>query len=230
MKPQDLLIGLRDILSLLVPGAILLLFLPIDVIAWLSGRITFGPDNKIDTTLLLFIFLIAAMATGALLSGLAGQADELVDAFVEKRIKEPADRPLFKNLARRIKSLGRVRERAAQAEAELVQRLPGGQPDALAWSTRSFWWNYLRLNCPVAIAELDRAEGLQKQFRSLALVGVLIAGFAPYSGSPWPQAVIGLVVGLFCLASYVGHRIKFSRRLFELALIFTLSKMPTERG
>jgi hypothetical protein len=249
MKPQDLFIGIRDVLALLVPGAVLILLLPIDATRQIADEIRIGPKGEIDTALLLLSFLVVSLATGSLLSALAGQMDKFVDGQTEKEL---GDVRFMIGRASLERSIGRMKTLRALASAlkdrKLQEsRIVDGLSDA-PWTPRAFWWNYLRLNCPEAIAELDRVEGFQKQFRSLTVVfsilslaaltfpldwGGLLAepGTAPFLSSfgnllaiqPW-LAFLGFgFAACLCFVSYAAYRVIFSIRLFELALIAELS-------
>jgi hypothetical protein len=92
-------------------------------------------------------------------------------------MNEPVSERDFGTLTRQIAKLRQTEELAAELACK-INPLASDPQRELPWTPRSFWWNYLRLNCPVAIAELDRIEGLQKQFRSLVVVAGAAAFFA----------------------------------------------------
>ncbi len=256
MKPQDLFLGIRDFLSLLVPGIAFLVLFPGSVLTWLSKPIRIGTALP-DTTLLVLVFLAAALTAGSILSGLAGLLDERVDRNVSRWMEEPTRGHVLKAkaFARQLAKLAAT-ERLAGRLADEINPLSRDFEQSLLWTPRAFWWNYLRLNCPIAIAELDRIEGLQKQFRSLVVVAFAAALFAIESpiewsrlaGSlaevagwkaafapllnwkPWALASVAFLVMAFCFSAYVGYRIRFARRLFELAVIQALPKERVDTG
>ncbi len=256
VKPQELSIGLRDVLALLVPGAVLLIALPVNVTGWLQGRLRLG-DGPPDATLFLLVFLIAAIAAGSLLSGLAGLADDYVDEYIKWRAGRLPSRGIRGTLSRSIHKLEEAKKLAEKLEAcVLPAALAGSGGDVRPWTTRSFWWNYLRLNCPEAIAELDRIEGIQKQFRSFVIVALFIAiaallepiewptlfGAGPLSANPgeaiaplgayapWLLFLPSLIICVFCFFSYVGYRVRFARRLYELAIVHALPETLVLNG
>ncbi|GAA0747372.1 hypothetical protein CA233_18840 [Sphingomonas sp. ABOLD] len=254
MKPQDLFLGVRDFLSLLVPGVVFLILCPAPILPALSKPLRIGSGNP-DATLLVLVFLAAALTIGSILAGLAGLLDRPVDKYVGRRLNQQSSRWCPKSLAEQIEKLGEVQQMAA-ALARHINPIAGPSGRELPWTPRSFWWNYLRLNCPVATAELDRIEGLQKQFRSLIVVAAAAALFAlgrsirwemlanttgtpahiggalaPLADAlPWFLALVSLVTGFFCFVAYVGYRVRFARRLFELAIIHALPKDTIAAG
>lgn len=240
MKPQDLFVGIREFLALIVPGTLLLIFWPYNAMAWIAGHAKL--DGKVDTALVLFIFLIAALGIGGVLNGAGSLIDDKVDDFIGnvRDGKTRLNRRLEK-LQKRIVSLNDLEAAADKARAHLPVPAHAVNFDASVMSTRSFWWSYLRLNCPVAITELDRIEALQKQFRAFVPTAILLALAAIVHGIPsgcsWtalractevsPQTFVNLLLlpliwFAACLAffiKYVGLRVQFGRRLFEFAIL-----------
>lgn len=257
MKPQDLFLGVRDFLSLLVPGIVFLILFPASVLSFLSTPIRINGGDP-DATLLVLVFLAAALTIGSVLAGLAGLLDRHVDdyvSYVRRRQAEAGGAWCPRALAEQIVKLGEIENMAASLACRINPlAAPSGRD--LPWTPRAFWWNFMRLNCPVATAELDRIEGLQKQFRSLVVVAAaaalfaigapirwdalspsftdpvrLAAAFTPLrSVLPWLLALLALATGTFCFAAYVGYRVRFARRLFELAIIHALPKERIAEG
>ncbi|QAY76276.1 hypothetical protein [Sphingosinicella sp. BN140058] len=245
MKPSDLFIGVRDVLALLVPGAVLLLLLPIDAIRHIARAITYAPNAEIDATLLLLSFLVLSLAAGSLLAALAGQMDRFVDRQVETDLGDLRFLPGRRRLGGTIRRMKRLAGLASQLRDRVIGEHQGlADAGETPWSARAFWWTYLRLNCPEAISELDRVEGFQKQFRSLTLVFAILAFSAFGAPVSWaklvtsgpdralPDAFAGLlaaepwllffgaaVAACLCFLSYAAYRVTFSIRLFEFALI-----------
>lgn len=254
MKPQDLFLGVRDFLSLLVPGIVFLILFPASVLSFLSEPIRINGGDP-DPTLLVLVFLAAALTAGSVLAGLAGMLDRHVDHFIRRRLAKTHTIWCPRELAEQIDKLGEI-ERLASALACRINPLAGASGHQLPWTPRAFWWNFMRLNCPVATAELDRIEGLQKQFRSLVVVSAAAAlfsigasvrwealgrsfanparlgeAFAPLQAiAPWLLALLALVTGMLCFAAYVGYRVRFARRLFELAIIHALPEETIAAG
>jgi hypothetical protein len=249
MKPQDLFIGIRDFLALLVPGCVLLLLWPVPLVSWLLDRSGLGST---DSTLRIFILLIASLAIGTFLSGLAGLMDYGVDAVLRKKFAKTGQKGLRGWIKGEITSLQLLQSRAQKLELEMNPFLKRLKPENRPWKTRSFWWNYLRLNCAAAIAELDRIEGLQKQFRSFVVVALILAALAFVRPSvivspdkrhpwglefvslhdpwPWLTSLGAILTACACLVAYANYRATFSRRLFELAIIHAIPKNALEDG
>lgn len=238
MKPQDFFIGIRDVLALLVPGALLVLLLPRSILD-LTARKVLGLTP--DPALAFLIFLFVALAAGSVLAAVSSVADDPVDQFIEGKATWLTWVLFPKQFVRRAQ-LEECRELAKALEASACTPLIGScEPP---WSTKSFWWNYLRVHCPEATAALDRTEGVQKQNRSLALLGLI--GFAASIAALavqlmedcWPAAIrvaanwmaptvplalghagSAIVLTVIFTNIYVKQRIQFSRRLFELAVV-----------
>lgn len=223
MKPGDLFIGIRDFFTVLMPGVALLVLVPIDW-TWLIERL---PESRPDAVLLL-AFLLVAYAAGTLLSGVAGLIDDVIDERLESRRKafeHSSVQPAFWRFSRAERQAARA-ERIAHALERAVAsplcQLEKGRP----WSTKAFWWNYLRLNSPEAIAELNRVEAHQKMFRSFALLAVIM-GVVFGIREQWPEAAYAMAGLVAFTAFYVRYRIRFMRRLFELAVIQCLPAVET---
>lgn len=228
MKPQDLALSIRDILALLAPGLVLLLLLPFDVIAWIAVRAQLPGAKAPDAALFILMFLIVALVAGALLSGVAGLGDGIVDRWIEASNGQRWAPARFRARSR---ELARTRRLAQQLEALAIPAMPR-DADLRPWGAKAFWWTYLRLHCPAAIAELDRVEGLQKQFRSLTLVG-LIVGAASVTAAPQGRllpAVLALAAAALCWWIYVGLRQSFAIRLFQLAVIHAVPTAGMDRA
>ena len=237
MKPQDLFIGAKDFFSVLVPGTVLILILEFSgfyrPLSALAGAVTFGSAGY-DSTLMLLLFLIAAYAVGTIVAGGASMLDALVDRKIKKRFSS------LKPGSSKLSASRRMREAVFGWETEKVRKLVQAEhvarnleariaPAMLSlsvlnrpWSTKGFWWNYLRINCPTAIMELDLIEGYQKQYRSFIVVSVVVAAIYASRLNPWALVALACAFAMFSL--YVRYRIRFARRIFEMAVAFVLSK------
>lgn len=237
MKPQDLFVGIREFLALIVPGSLLLIFWPYMAIPWIAEHARI--DLKVESSLIIFMFFVCSLGIGGVLNGVGSLIDDKVDDYIEDVSDGKRTLPgRLANLQYRILGLRKLEVAATEAR----QQLPKGRYDVPAISTRSFWWSYLRLTCPVAIAELDRVEALQKQFRSFVPTAFLLA-FANIVHAIFTDCevtmrltcaqtlsfidvaerifipIVWLTVGLAFFIKYVGYRVQFKRRLFEFALL-----------
>jgi hypothetical protein len=208
MKPVDFIMGIRDFFSRFVPGAVFLFLFP--------------PANTLiadeDSGLVLLAFAIAAYLAGSVAAGAGGLLDTLTDALLRNRAFRGAFAP---NLARREALAISLRDQL------LTTRLgvPAGSKDAE--SVKSFWWDHLRLNCPAAIAELDRIEAAQKLFRSLIAVFAFLGVYGAFrtvslAGQPIPPAAL-FAMAVASVPFYVGGRLVFRGAVCRLAAAYSLT-------
>ena len=212
MKPQDFFIGLRDFFSVLVPGVVFLTLLPPLKSAILGA-------NVVEAA---FAFAIAAYIVGSVAASLGAGLDWIIDPAIEH--------PLRKRVLG-----GRLEERRDAAEALRLELLEGCSEPLLAAAhiekTKGFWWDHLRLNCDVAIAELDRLEASQKLFRSLVATFLLLAlaysiprdllspALAQVTGFPSERSAIAIfsIAAFLSAILYAGRRYLFLTTLYRLA-------------
>ncbi|MDV3455693.1 hypothetical protein RZN05_01750 [Sphingomonas sp. HF-S4] len=216
MRPQDLFLSARDFFTIIVPGGVLLLLAPGDMLREIVARVTFG--DRPDAALILFAFFVCAYALGSLVSGASSKLDDLVDPRLRRGL-DAANLDAVK--PSKLAKLALAEKTAAQLEAALMPSMAAPAGAARAWSTKGFWWNFLRINCPAAITELDRVESQQKQFRAL-IVTLLILTLLHFFVGEWRWLLaLPITAGMWWL--YVSYRIRFARRLFELAIIAAIS-------
>lgn len=220
MKPQDFLIGIRDFFAILVPGAVVILLI--------DPKMPATPP--LATEAVRFVaFTIAAFLIGSVADRLGALLDHLIDPVL------------------RSKWLARIGPRMAAREREATtcrkQLLDSYFPEKTPFrpedqvSTRSFWWDYLRLNCPPAIQELDRIEATQKLFRSLTAAFLFLAlYYARASDAPAPHwfadagAQLAWWMLLFGAASailYAIGRFIFRETVFRLAVAYCVPNPHT---
>src|SRR5690349_5716481 len=111
------------------------------------------------------------LAIGAYLIGsVADRLGALLDYAVDPIVKTKLVR------SRAHRTTAREREAAACRRQLMAICVPSVPLDRnMPASDRSFWWDHLRLNCTPAIQELDRIEAVQKLFRSLTAVFLVVA-------------------------------------------------------
>ncbi|HYI47734.1 MAG TPA: hypothetical protein VEX35_04640 [Allosphingosinicella sp.] len=254
MKAQDLLLGVRDFFAVLIPGAVLLFVLTavaaLDEVApeWLVAAASAAQKQsaalKLSETGNVFVFAIAAYAAGQIVSAASSLLDWPVDWFERTCGRWSIGNPLLRRLDPRVR-LWRFRCLAMELKDEATWALLW--PDASRtdrperrsncfddrfnplWSVRSFWRDYLRLNKPDAIAELDRIESAQKMFRSLGVVLLAMAGILAPSLSTLQLAGTALLF-LLCYLLFVRFRLAFFYRLYKLALLTTLPEGHVEKS
>lgn len=211
MKPTDFLIGVRDFFTRLVPGALFLLLFPPAGFLVAAGADALG----------LLTFAIAAYLVGSVAAGAGGALDGAADWAI--------DRSLFRRLF-----APDLTAREGRAEKLRDELLAGARPATAAGAPETpkvFWWDYFRLHCPAAIAELDRIEAAQKLFRSLIAVFVVIGaygigwedGSVPIAGSgrSVPAAAF-FALALLAIPFYVSGRQAFRSALCRLAMAWSL--------
>jgi hypothetical protein len=239
MKPQDLLLGVRDFFAILIPGAILLLVLqalaplPDPLPKWLleaAARIK-GFSGLPEA----FVFAVAAFVAGQIVSSLSTILDWPVDRFERNCGPLLTRYPALGRLDPGLR-LWRFRCLATVLKDQATSRLlhPEGQGldsarsrreilrgDDRLWSVKSFWRDYLRLNEPEAIAELDRIESHQKMFRSFGIVALILALLLLPRLDAVYRALAPLAF-LVCYYLFVRFRLEFFYRLYKLAVLTTL--------
>lgn len=211
MKPSDFLIGIRDLFMFLVPGAVFLLL--VDP----QQELFVDLENRVGG-LGLFVFAVIAYGLGSFASAVGALLDPVADFIM--------------------RDAHRQYRRLAEAFEEAIIREATGQ-QAIAerpWSAKGFWWEQIRLHCPVGIAELDRLESIQKLFRALTVVFLVHAILILFLGDQLPQAdwqegavrirrlEINLVAAFATFMLYVHNRRKFAYTIYRLT--FALSITP----
>lgn len=212
MKPQEFLIGIRDFFAVVVPGTIFLFLLPTHIVE--SAQTFKG--------VALFGVAIAAYLIGSVASAMGSLLDLPVDSVLESsRFR----RRLGKKLAQR-EALATEMRRNLLQQAGLP--VPENQyPESI----KAFWWSHLRLNCPSAMAELDRIEATSKLFRSLVAVFVVWGGISRFTGMERNNFLeldtSVLAVAAACSAVlYAGNRFVFLGAVYRLGASYLLSTSP----
>lgn len=204
MRPQDLLIGVREFFSILIPGAAFLFFLKQTEIDLSSQALTVAA----------LAAPVAAYLFGAMASGLGSLLDEPVDRLLHSRFLR---RKFLTSLERRERLAGAI-------QAHLVLSCPKGMypafPDLPSRQLKAFWWDYLRINCPAAISELDRLEAAQKMGRSFVAVFAALALMTVLSPDRirLPTDVVWLLsASVVAAAFYISGRYSFLMSAYRLA-------------
>lgn len=223
MKPQDFFITARDFFAVIVPGALLVLLVGAitpELNIWVQVRDVLGEDAS---TLNLTICFVCTYAVGTVLGGLGSRLDWFSDKITKMMMNSVGGRDTVRFGFRKMDKLRQTEILAQELEMELAPGMRALHVDSRPWSTRAFWWNYLRLNCPEAMIELDRVEGQQKQFRSMTIGGAVMAVVYLREGEA-RYMLLALGIMMFMAFSYWGHRNRFARRLFELAIVHAVPK------
>ena len=211
MKPSDLLIGLRELFAFVVPGAAFLILLPAWLVEPLAETVPTSPLWVEGEAMQLLVFFFAAYTCGAMLSAIGSLFDGVAEKAISLRSLVPG---LSGSAVDDRAEVARLEVLAGQLEDVALAGLPV-RPGGKLWGRRAFWWNYLRKNCPQAVAEIDRIEAQQKLFRSLFVALLLLA--ALYEPGLPTVVFVGLAVVSFFY--YAGLRRHLSRRLFQSAVI-----------
>jgi hypothetical protein len=214
MKPQDFAIGIRDFFAILVPGAIVLFLLPA-----LATTLRGADWDALD--------VIALAIAAYLIGSIADKVGAILDRPIDNFLKSDRISLFSRRLAAR-------KTEAEECQRQLLQScipaIPSHEP---ASSTRAFWWDQLRLDCPAAMQELDRIEAAQKLFRSLTAAFVILACYAkgasvfgvPSFVVPHPHAARWLLfAGLVSAALYIAGRFSFFAAVCRLAVAYTVHR------
>ena len=228
MKPQDFFIGTLDFFAIIVPGAMLLILaatISPDLDLWIYLQNSAARDSQ---TLILLICIVSTYAVGTVISRLASLLDNAGDGLTGALIRRAeATQGKMRFGLDKIDKLRQGEALAHDLELEIVPGIEQFETGRRPWSTRAFWRNYLRLNCAVAMTELDQIEAQQKQFRSLSVGALVLAAAHLFYGEPWVRLLnaLGYVAAALVLAyGYWGLRTRFMRRLFELSIAFAISQ------
>jgi hypothetical protein len=226
MSPADFLIGLRELLGHLVPGAAFLLILPLlwprtsePLLPTLQDSI-FWPKGE---AALFLIFLMAAYAIGTLLSGVSTRFDRLAERCAAIKIHLPL---LRKKWTKQDAEFRRLKELVEELQNQITGSLTAGESQFCG--LRAFWWAFLRARCPAVLAEADKLAAQQKLFRSLFPGALLLAllslfkdgQFVPFSSTPADAWITVALLGfaLISFAAFAELRQELTRRLYLLAL------------
>ncbi|WP_372520084.1 hypothetical protein [Qipengyuania sp.] len=229
IKPTDLMFGLQELFSFLIPGAFFLVLMPAEVVDFLLGLIGVeegDPDLEklqgvlpfwpADTTAQAILFAFAAYAVGVFLSGIGSLVDWLPDTNVSiKRFIAQLRKDWQEKDDAKIKRYQALEETAEQLKKPYHNKLTA------PFRLKSFWWHYLRLKCPTAVTEIDKLEAQQKFFRSL-FVAFLILVVIQISLCNWSSAAAFATLNLFSLVAYSTIRQRQTRKIFKFALIHSL--------
>jgi hypothetical protein len=231
MNPQNYMLGIRDVFSILVPGAALMLLLDIALgVQSYPGAIAF------------LAFAIVAYLFGSLAFAVGGFFDDWASSLNRWYLRR---RP-WTRAGQEPSTLERVQYHqdyaAALQKLVVINAAAMGEPveGAKVGHTKGFWWDQLRINCPPAIAELDRLESIQKLFRSLfvvllaaSLIWAALALFDPCRSSPiaGPSATVrqplfplyALPAAILSFLFYVRSRWRFDAAVYRLAGAFMLA-------
>jgi hypothetical protein len=186
-KPSDFYVGVVDIFSILLPGA---------VVTW-SGWLWIRDEVELSDRLpegeiaLWVAFVLVAYAAGHFVFLLASWVDRTFNLFrtrILRKCMTQFDRDIEKAAFAAVTALRRV-SLAAWPEADRdfltddtemwarnVLKKPGTGP-IIAEPSNSFQWSraVLRIRAPAALAEVLRHEADSKFFRSLFVVFILLA-------------------------------------------------------
>ncbi|HEY1798568.1 MAG TPA: hypothetical protein VGG57_20820 [Stellaceae bacterium] len=252
-KPADLYVGVIDIFSILLPGAV------VTWICWVwlgdGGCPRCVPEGE-TAKILAFIFL--AYAVGHLVFMVASMVDPTYDWFGRKAIERilgprrvaPDRNALAAAIALRVASLdaelapprqtpsAEEHEAAARALkwARAVLHKTGSGP-TIPEPTNTFQWSraVLRLRAPAALTEVLRLEADSKFFRSLFVILVLLAIASPFTNLPpeykWIAIPISLVLASLSYGRYAEQRQKSVIASYRSVIVlFTSGIVPVPEG
>jgi ADP-ribose pyrophosphatase YjhB (NUDIX family) len=228
ISPKDLFIGLIDFFSILLPGAVLVLFLP----APIASRLSPIPISGMSASEKWMLFALSSYLAGHFIFLLASWLDELYDFLRRKTLNQT-----IKQLAR----TGRLRPRFLRAlvwlvfkreqdrAVDRVGRLrrhhlkPLGAQDAV----NTFQWAKARLTLekPEALAVVQRFEADSKFFRSLVVVLILISISSGWQGK-WFFATIALGLFPFALWRFMEQRYKATNQAYWFILAMGEKEPP----
>lgn len=190
MKPGDFFIGAMEFFSILLPGAVLA-YLLAPWASWLFGPLMRGPLGEAERWL---AFAVAAYFLGHLLHHAAPFLDRWYDQRYVARKRRFGDETLYR-----------------EAKKLAAQDL-GGVPEDVS----VFQWagSYVRLHSAAAGAEIERAGGESKFFRSLCLVGAIAALVFMFKGHIVGMAAAAALTA-FSYWRFCDRRWQSTQRTYE---------------
>jgi hypothetical protein len=250
-KPQDFYVGVLDIFSILLPGAVVTW----TAWVWLSQ----APFENAITSNTAFVpqkesgqwvaFLLSAYAVGHIVFMVASQVDRTFNWFrkyVLRRLKSDYDITVEKNALEAVTAL-----RFASVSAAPIPGLTSPPTEsAKAWAskivgraiepripemTNNYQWSraFLRLRAPAALAEVLRIEADSKFFRSLFIVFVFLAVYCLVN--LWGSDKLPLRLSLFLVLAalsfwrYAERREKGIEEAYRSAIVyFTISDVSED--
>jgi hypothetical protein len=167
-----------------------------------------------DQTAQLLGFVFAAYALGALLSALGALFDDVAEKVGSAKRFVPG---LRRSAREDAEETDRLADLVKRLEEQELAKLPE-QPRGKLWGKRAFWWNYLRVNCPQAVTEVDRIEAQQKLFRSLMIAWLALAAVS-LAYRDFDVGAIYAALAVVSFLYYAGLRQSLSRRLFQIVVV-----------
>ena len=205
MKPSDFFVGAMEFFAIVMPGALLVFLLT----PWAPS--VFGPVlPPLETEAVQWVaFAVAAYFFGHLLHHLGAWLDSTYDEGYA------ADKRRFGD------------EKLLVKARELTQVDLGDDLDDIS----IFEWagSYVRANNPAAAAELERAGGDSKFFRSLCLVGALAVAVFVFRGNAL-AATCAAALAAFSYRRFCKQRWESSKRTYEYFVLLRSQAAATKRG
>jgi hypothetical protein len=203
MKPQDLLLGIREIFAVFVPGAVLL-YVGIVLNASKQGPQPTDLVHGADT----LAFAALAYGLGSVAYAIGAGFDHIYDRCEDWFVA-----------GRRRERLVQFEALASRAKDEAIAKVAGPESDlARLWSNKSFWVDHLRRTCPAASAELDRLEGTQKFFRTFSVV-LIVIGLNLICRAQIVVSAVAFGTLLVCIGFYAFRRAEWNYRLLKWAFL-----------
>ena len=214
IKPADIFIGLRDVFGFVIPGIIfcvvVLLFAP--DFQGLASKASAAGLGTVSLIGVAYCFGHVFNAIGALV------LDWVYDGV----------QPLLSR-RKRFENMEKFGLATDPIKAQILQRHNLPVDLAGAFTRISFWMDYLRLTSPIAAAEIERVESIEKFLRSLCVAAMFAAPVValPYEGASSLEALAGAVVAAVAsFALFVKFRLERCYRVLKLALLTTQITAP----
>lgn len=219
MKPQDFFLTIRDFLAVLIPGIVLLYALYIIAVSdpHLSREMG-GILSRTKTPRLpgldLLVFAVAGYGVGSFIYSVGS----LLDHFHRRY----GDRLRGKARAEKLDQFEKIATQVRKAAIQSV--LDCDAAIEASFSNRSFFTDYLRIACPTAASQLDRAEATQKLFRTFSVVFVIIAAFAAFRLMAG-VAIVALLDAVLCLFAYIQGRNDWEYKLVKWVFLLQIKNV-----
>jgi hypothetical protein len=229
-SPETFFIGIIDFFSIILPGAVLIYFT-----SALLQKVFFGsasPNYKSEAEKSA-IFLFSSYLLGHFIFAIASNLDKIYDRI--RLSTSQANTGTSTRSGSRLEKWIAAKCVPTSADA-LVERIVSLRhkhiPDADDVPIiNAFQWCKARLTiqCPAALAEVQRFEADSKFFRSLVIVFLILIAWSVVIRN-FPLTIASVILGTLSFSRYFGRRLKSTEQAYRHILTFEGIVNPVTKG
>lgn len=203
-KPGDFFVGVIDLFSILLPGALLLAV----VLALVPGPLSLQVFPLFGSATASWLaFLLGAYATGHFIFMIAAPLDRIYDTYRRWKWPLAGDHCYL---------------RANELRRRFFDEAPGTGAN-LPMNTFKWAKTMLMLKAPAALADVQRYEADSKFFRSLVAV-LLLVGLLGAAAGYWPVLALTLVLSGITFVRYAEQRHKSTEWAYQYVIVLIESE------